>query len=324
MRLVFHTVETFSLALFQHVFHGHFRHKLKQSFRTRNCSTPTIKNTTFRKVLKYIFWSEKVFVSQGRVSGLQEKGADLRGSPGNFRGSPGNFRGSDSGKLPGNLWIAVKFHSERTSGNFRGSLGPQFNPLLPHFLPHFGRLLTSFFGFNLTSARFEISNHGLKPTVYIPLVLGTQNLFRITHESSQGNYWSRGSAGWIWVEFFWGVWGILEDCPQNFLSELFQRIYPQIFRPCFPRASGPPSKKLTYKIHAQNCRHSSPISDVWIQTFFTQPAPKYHTKGCSHSSRWQPGSANTGFCSTWAISSCEFRASIAWTPFSAILWRSPI
>ena len=35
--------------------------------------------------------SEKVFVSQERVSGFPEKGADLRGSPGNFWGSPGNF-----------------------------------------------------------------------------------------------------------------------------------------------------------------------------------------------------------------------------------------
>ena len=40
-------------------------------------------------------------MSQDRVSGFPEKGADLRGK---------------SGKLPGNLWIAVKFHSERTSG----------------------------------------------------------------------------------------------------------------------------------------------------------------------------------------------------------------
>ena len=38
--------------------------------------------------------SEKVFASQERVSGFPEKGADLRGSPGNFRGSLGNFRGS--------------------------------------------------------------------------------------------------------------------------------------------------------------------------------------------------------------------------------------
>ena len=40
--------------------------------------------------------------------------------------------------------------------------------------------------------------------------------------------------------------------------------------------------------------------------------------------RWQPGSANTGFCSIWAFHSCEFRASIARTAFCAILWRSPI
>ena len=55
--------------------------------------------------------SEKVLVSQGRVSGFPEKGADLRGSPGTSGEVWGKF-----GKLPGNLWIAVKFHSERTSG----------------------------------------------------------------------------------------------------------------------------------------------------------------------------------------------------------------
>ena len=72
-----------------------------------------------------IILSEKVFVSQERVSGFPEKGADLRGSPGTSGevwGLPGKF-----GELPGNLWIAVKFHSERTSGevaeNFRGSSG---------------------------------------------------------------------------------------------------------------------------------------------------------------------------------------------------------
>ena len=72
-----------------------------------------------------VICSEKVFVSQERVSGLPEKGADLRGSPetsGKFGELPGKF-----GELPGNLRIAVKFHSERTSGevaeNFRGSSG---------------------------------------------------------------------------------------------------------------------------------------------------------------------------------------------------------
>ena len=69
----------------------------------------------------------QVFVSQERVSGFPEKGADLRGSLGNFRGTLGNFRGS-LGNFRGNPGIAVKFHSERTSGevadsNFRGSSG---------------------------------------------------------------------------------------------------------------------------------------------------------------------------------------------------------
>ena len=53
--------------------------------------------------------------SQERVSGFPEKRADLRGSPGNRRGKFGELPGK-SGKLPGNPWIAVKFHSERTSG----------------------------------------------------------------------------------------------------------------------------------------------------------------------------------------------------------------
>ena len=52
--------------------------------------------------------SEEVSASQERVSGFPAKGADLRGSPGE---PPGK-----SGKLPGNRWIAVKLHSERTSG----------------------------------------------------------------------------------------------------------------------------------------------------------------------------------------------------------------
>ena len=72
-------------------------------------------------------------MSQERVSGFPGKGADLRGSwevLKEFGEFPGKF-----GKLAGNPWIAVEFHSERTSGevaeklpgkslkNFRGSLG---------------------------------------------------------------------------------------------------------------------------------------------------------------------------------------------------------
>ena len=55
----------------------------------------------------------------------------------------------------------------------------------------------------------------------------------------------------------------------------------------------------------------------------TQPATKYHTKGCSRSSADSPGARPLGFAAFEPFSSCEFRASIARTPFCAILWRSP-
>ena len=70
--------------------------------------------------------SEKVFVSQERVSGFPEKGADLRGSLGNFWGSLGNFRGSlgnfrgTSGLL---LSSTVRELPEKSPKNFRGSSG---------------------------------------------------------------------------------------------------------------------------------------------------------------------------------------------------------
>ena len=62
-------------------------------------------------------------MSQERVSGFPEKGADLRGSLGNFRGSLGNF--------PGNLWILLfsstvrelPGKSPKTSGEIRGTSG---------------------------------------------------------------------------------------------------------------------------------------------------------------------------------------------------------
>ena len=44
---------------------------------------------SFFVIILGLIISEKVFVSQERVSSLPEKGADLQGSPGNFRGSPG-------------------------------------------------------------------------------------------------------------------------------------------------------------------------------------------------------------------------------------------
>ena len=65
-------------------------------------------------------------MSQERVSGFPERGADLRGSWGNFRGSLGNFRGS-----PGNfrgtpgllLSSTVREPPGKSPKNFRGSSG---------------------------------------------------------------------------------------------------------------------------------------------------------------------------------------------------------
>ena len=54
-----------------------------------------------------------------------------------------------------------------------------------------------------------------------------------------------------------------------------------------------------------------------------QPAPKYHTKGCSRSSADSPGARTLVFAAFEQFSSCEFRARIARTRFCAILWRSP-
>ena len=54
-----------------------------------------------------------------------------------------------------------------------------------------------------------------------------------------------------------------------------------------------------------------------------QPAPKYHTKGCSHSSADSPGARTLVFAAFESFHSCEFRASIVRTPFCAILWRCP-
>ena len=55
----------------------------------------------------------------------------------------------------------------------------------------------------------------------------------------------------------------------------------------------------------------------------TQPAPKYHTKGCSHSSADSPGARTLVFAAFEPFHSCEFGASIARTPFCVILWRFP-
>ena len=65
------------------------------------------------------------------------------------------------------------------------------------------------------------------------------------------------------------------------------------------------------------------LAKRYSETCHYQPAPKYHTKGCSRSSVDSPGARTLVFEAFEPFSSHEFRASIARTPFCAILWRSP-
>ena len=59
------------------------------------------------------------------MSGFPEKGLTSGKLPGKSGELPGK-----SGKLPGNAWIAVKFHSERTSGEVAEKLPGKFGELL--------------------------------------------------------------------------------------------------------------------------------------------------------------------------------------------------
>ena len=68
----------------------------------------------------------------------------------------------------------------------------------------------------------------------------------------------------------------------------------------------------------------SPPSRFCTVILFFQPAPKYHTKGCSRSFADSPGARTLVFAVFEPFHSCEFRASIARTLFCAILCRSPI
>ena len=68
-----------------------------------------------------------------------------------------------------------------------------------------------------------------------------------------------------------------------------------------------------------NCRKT--VQRKSLQIF--QPAPKYHTKGCSRSCVDSPGARTLVFAASEPFSIHEFRASIARTPFCTILWRSP-
>ena len=61
------------------------------------------------------------------MSGFPEKGADLRGSPKNLREVPGTS--GEVWETSGEPWIAVKLHSERTSGEVAEKLPGKFGEL---------------------------------------------------------------------------------------------------------------------------------------------------------------------------------------------------
>ena len=77
------------------------------------------------------------------------------------------------------------------------------------------------------------------------------------HESSEPEVLQSGFGGSVWAQL------ILGTLPAN-VSANFDGDFPQNFQPCFSRI--PPPQKKT---HAQNCRHSSPISLSWTQNSFT-------------------------------------------------------
>ena len=86
---------------------------------------------------------------------------------------------------------------------------------------------------------------------------------------------------------------------------------------CFTEKGGPP-KSLVLWVSPDLYADSQPW---WT---FRQPVPKYHTKGCSRSFADSPGARTLVFAAFEPFHGCEFRASIARTPFCAILRRSPI
>ena len=114
-------------------------------------------------------------MSQERVSGFPEKGADLRGSLGNFPGSLGNFRGSlrnfrgSSGLLLSSTVRELPGKAPKnfrgSPGNFRGSLGtsqklggarlpPSDSPnLSPRDVPRFGSGRPGIWGSRLGSQK---------------------------------------------------------------------------------------------------------------------------------------------------------------------------
>ena len=95
-------------------------------------------------------------------------------------------------------------------------------------------------------------------------------------QSTQG-YWARQ---YIWhsqrhsqerrtlLQVFWPG-EFCENCRQISQRILMANFFCELFHLVISGVSGPPPPKFTPKVHAQNCRHSSPISLSRTQNFVT-------------------------------------------------------
>ena len=83
------------------------------------------------------------------------------------------------------------------------------------------------------------------------------------------------------VMFLFGL-ANFRKIPANFSANLDANFDSEFFGLVFSRASGSP-KKITPKIHAQTCRHSSPISLSRTQTYFT---PSFCLRGRPTIHKW--------------------------------------
>ena len=142
--------------------------------------------------------------------------------------------------------------------------------------------------------------------------------------------WAKNAAK-IWFRRF-SSFNFQEKWAQEISRKILNKFHEQWNKILSPRDSGSlgpqefisvklPKKTVILEWHCTTKGLPCKFLGQLIST--CQPAPKYHTKGCSRSSADSPGARTLVFATFEPFSSCEFRTSIARTPFCAILWRSP-
>ena len=107
----------------------------------------------------------------------------------------------------------------------------------------------------------------------------------------------------------WGLKVLVHNCPR--LPTIVV-----ILRRKFPLERGP--KRPQKCTIVDDCAR---IAESGLKPPFESPHLDFPEKGCSHSAADSPGARTLVFAAFEPFHSCEFRASIARTPFCAILWR---